>query len=46
MKKQTESLTQKNIQDMLEFFIDAENKIKYSAVAQLPLELAIIDATQ
>jgi DNA polymerase-3 subunit gamma/tau len=45
MKIQTSTLTQKDIQNMLEFFIDAENKIKYSAVAQLPLELAIIDIT-
>ena len=46
MKAQTASLTQKDLQDMLEFFIDAENKIKYSAVAQLPLELAVINITQ
>jgi len=42
MKTQTESLTQKDLQNMLELFIDAENKIKYSALPQLPLELAII----
>jgi DNA polymerase-3 subunit gamma/tau len=46
MKKQTESLTQKDLQNMMEFFIDAENKIKYSAISQLPLELAIINITQ
>lgn len=45
MKSQTANLTQKDLQDMLEFFIDAENKIKYSAVAQLPLELAVINIT-
>jgi DNA polymerase-3 subunit gamma/tau len=45
MKAQTESLTQKDLQDMLELFIDAQNKIKYSAVIQLPLELAIISIT-
>jgi len=45
MKAQTASLTQKDLQNMLEFFIDAENKIKYSAIAQLPLELAIINIT-
>jgi hypothetical protein len=43
MNAQTTSLTQKDIQNMLELFIDAENKIKYSAVAQLPLELAVIN---
>jgi DNA polymerase III subunit gamma/tau len=42
MKVQTADLTQKDLQNMLEHFIDAENKIKYATIAQLPLELAII----
>jgi DNA polymerase-3 subunit gamma/tau len=46
MKTQTIGLTQKDLQNMLELFIDAENKIKYSAVSQLPLELATINITQ
>ena len=46
MKVQTADLTQKDLQSMLEFFIEAENKIKYSAITQLPLELAIIDITR
>lgn len=46
MKVQTANLTQKDLQDMLEFFIDAENKIKYSSVLQLPLELAVINITR
>jgi len=45
IKTQTANLTQKDIQNMLEIFIDAETKIKYSSIAQLPLELAIIDST-
>jgi len=45
MKAQTADLNQKDLQNMLEFFIDAENKIKYSAIAQLPLELAVINIT-
>ncbi|MCX6720975.1 MAG: DNA polymerase III subunit gamma/tau [Candidatus Staskawiczbacteria bacterium] len=45
MKIQTAGLTQKDLQNMLELFIDAENKIKYSAVSQLPLELATINIT-
>lgn len=45
LKIQTANLTQKDIQNMLELFIDAENKIRYSAVTQLPLELAIINIT-
>jgi DNA polymerase-3 subunit gamma/tau len=46
IKTQSASLAQKDLQNMLELFIDAENKIKYSAIAQLPLELAIIDITE
>jgi len=45
LKKQTESLDQKDIQSMLEYFIDAENKMKYASISQLPLELAIINIT-
>jgi DNA polymerase-3 subunit gamma/tau len=46
IKAQSASFQQKELQSMLESFIGAENKIKYSAVAQLPLELAIVDITQ
>lgn len=45
IKAQTASLEQKNIQTMLELFIDAGNKMKYSNIQQLPLELAIFDIT-
>jgi hypothetical protein len=45
MKVQTSDLTQKDLQTILELFIDAENKIKYSAISQLPLELAVITLT-
>lgn len=45
MKSQTADLTQNEIQNMLELFILSENKIKFSSVAQLPLELAIIEIT-
>ena len=46
MKSQTAILAQKDLQNMLELFIEAANKIKYSAVIQLPLELAVINITQ
>ena len=45
MKSQISNLTQNEIQNMLELFILSENKIKFSTLAQLPLELAIIDIT-
>lgn len=46
MKSQINGLTQKNIQHLLELFIEAENKMKYAGIAQLPLELAVIEVTQ
>lgn len=45
IKSQTATLSEKNIQDILELFIEAENKMKYASIPQLPLELAIIDIT-
>jgi DNA polymerase-3 subunit gamma/tau len=45
IKAQTAVLAQKDIQNMLELFIDAENKMKYSALVQLPIELAIVNIT-
>ena len=32
------------LRDILKLFLDAENKMKYSSIPQLPLELAIIEA--
>lgn len=45
MKAQTASMAQKDIQNILELFMEAENKMRYSAVSQLPLELAIVNIT-
>ncbi len=45
IKTQAAAFSQKDLQNMLELFIDAENRIKYSAITQLPLELAIINIT-
>jgi len=46
MKSQIAKLTGKDIQNMLELFIDAENKMKYASISQLPLELVIVDITE
>ena len=46
MKSQIAKLTEKDIQNMLELFIDAENKMKYASITQLPLELAVVDITE
>ncbi len=40
---QTEKFSLNELQGGLNLFLDAENKIKYSSISQLPLELAIID---
>jgi len=45
MRSLCASLQERDIQKMLQLFIDAENKIKYSSIPQLPLELAIVDLT-
>lgn len=45
MKSQSVKLSEKEIQKMLELFIDAENKVKYATIVQLPLELAVVDLT-
>jgi len=43
-KKQIESFEEKGLRDILNLFLDAETKMKYSSIPQLPLELAIIEA--
>lgn len=46
IKSQIAGLTEKDLQKMLELFVEAENKIKYASIPQLPVELAIIDITE
>ncbi len=45
MQTQIEKLSEKQIQTSLELFIDAENKMKYAIILQLPLELVAVDIT-
>lgn len=45
IKSQTVVLSDKEIQNMLELFIEAENKMRYATILQLPLELAMVDIT-
>lgn len=45
MKTQITALSGKDLQQMLEKFIEAEQKMKYATILQLPLELAIVDIT-
>ncbi len=43
MKNQAEKFSLGEFQQVLNLFLEAENKIKYSSIPQLPLELAIVD---
>lgn len=43
MAQQVSNLSEQDIQRMLELFMEAENKMKYATILQLPLELAIVD---
>ncbi len=44
LKEQTDSFKEGEIRQILNLFLEAENKMKYSSIPQLPLELAIIEA--
>jgi DNA polymerase-3 subunit gamma/tau len=41
-----DSFKLEDLQRMIKLFMEAEEKIKYSSISQLPLELAIIDSCQ
>ena len=44
LQKQIANFQEKEIQDILNMFLEAENKMKYSSITQLPIELAIIES--
>ncbi len=44
LEKQVAIFKEEDLKNILNFFLEAENKIKYSSIPQLPLELAIIEA--
>ncbi len=45
MKAQTAGFSEVDIHKLIEMFIDAENRIKYATISQLPLELAVVNIT-
>ncbi|MFH1656443.1 MAG: DNA polymerase III subunit gamma/tau [Candidatus Nealsonbacteria bacterium] len=45
LKIQSDKFENLELQKIINIFMDAENKIKYSSIPQLPLELAIVDIT-
>jgi len=46
MKKRAENFKEKELRQIINLFLEAENKMKYSSIPQLPLELAIIEAIE
>jgi len=44
LQSQVMSLREEDLRRILNLFLDAENKMKYSSIPQLPLELAIIES--
>ncbi len=45
LKKQTEKISEEEIKNMLENFLSAGKRMKYSPIPQLPLEMAIVEVT-
>ncbi|PIP24748.1 MAG: hypothetical protein COX33_00185 [Candidatus Nealsonbacteria bacterium CG23_combo_of_CG06-09_8_20_14_all_36_125] len=44
LEKQAFAFTEGELRNILNLFLEAENKMKYSPIPQLPLELAIIES--
>ena len=45
LQAQIAGFTEQDLQRILKLFMEAENKMKYSSIPQLPLELAIVEST-
>jgi len=43
LREQTAAFKEEELRNILNLFLEAENKMKYSPIPQLPLELAVID---
>jgi len=43
IKQQADSFDERDLRRILNLFLEAENKVKYSSIPQLPIELAIIE---
>jgi len=44
MQQQAANFKEEELRRIVDLFLEAENKMKYSSIPQLPLELAIIEA--
>ena len=43
LQKQAKDFTNEELRNILNIFLDAQNKMKYSPIPQLPLELGIVE---
>ncbi len=46
LSQQADNFQEKELRKTLQLFLEAENKMKYSSIPQLPLELAIVEAIE
>jgi len=46
LQKQTESFSQEDLREIIDEFLGAQNKMRYSPIAQLPLELAVVEVCE
>lgn len=46
LKEHSEKLSTESLKKVLEIFLDAQNKIKFSPIPSLPLELAVVEICQ
>jgi len=46
LKEQLNKIEERNLRKFLKIFLEAQNKMKYSPIPQLPLELAIVEVTE
>jgi len=46
LKEQLNKIEERNLRKFLKIFLEAQNKMKYSPIPQLPLELAIVEICQ
>jgi len=45
LQNQAQKFTQEELKKAVNLFMEAQNRIKYSSIPQLPLEIAVIDIT-
>ena len=43
IKKQSENFKEKDVRKIIDIFLEAQNKMRYASILQLPLELAIVE---